>query len=436
MWRGPFALFLLVAQALTLFLGVKWLGKSWGALPFTLSTMALGWHYLASVRDEAPSVKTRLSAAASSPRNGLIALASVVAVAVACGLGLADQFAAVPNYIDYSDVIPQNVALFERTMRGEYPYYPVPMPAWSGPFPVYMPLHWLPVGIAKLLSIDVRWSGAILLLLACTGSAWLLGRRAQTWWAAAAIGPAAGMILLGYLLYTEYDLPVSYDLHIAGYYIVLSLGLALRQLRLIALGLVLCFLSRYTLVFWMPTVVLLMLYEPEHRREVWTYLGVLAIAVLVGYVLPFVVRDPMVLFKGVEYHNDAAIAEWRGYGGVSYSMEVGAYFAHFYKANFQGDMAQRLFLGRVVQGALMLALMAASLWGWWRLRCRVVLYDYLLFALFMVIAHFYLFGVLTYRYYYVGLFGISFVMVAQVLARAHPQKGAGALSPPAPPSAA
>ena len=422
MWRAWLALALFFLQVLTFFRGVAWVGKEWAAVLPLFATMALGWHYLSSRRLPSAAVDTparrELPARHRRP-HAWVGLTSVLLVGAWCGAGLGEQFAAVPNYIDISDVIPQNVALFERTFTGEYPYYTVPMPHWSGPFPVYMPLHWLPVGVGHFFHLDVRWSGAIILLGAFAWIGYVLGARADKWYGAAAIGPAAGLIVWGYILYTDHDIAVSFDLHIAAYYAILSLGLVLRSPRWIAAGLVLCALSRYTLAFWMPTFVLVLLWEPTHRTEVLRYLGILVVAVVVLYVLPFVTQDPAVLFKGVKYHNDAAIAEWRGFDGVSYTMEVGVYFANIYKQYLPGDVEIQLYKARVVQGVMMLAIMFASLYGYYRLRGRVNVYDYLLFVLYMVIAHFYLFGALTYRYYYLGLFGISAVMVGQMLVAPH-----------------
>ena len=57
----------------------------------------------------------------------------------------------------WSDVIPQVQTLFDRFIRGEFPYKPINIAIGSYVLqPIYMPFQWLPVGIGLLFGIDLR----------------------------------------------------------------------------------------------------------------------------------------------------------------------------------------------------------------------------------------------------------------------------------------
>src|SRR5690606_9799498 len=134
---------------------------------------------------------------------------------------------------------------------GEQPYYPLPLAGYA-PFPVYMPLHWLPVGLTDFLGIDSRWIGYIFFSLALI---FITLRFIKMHWS-----PNAALILFsiplltfyGYHHYAPQELGVSFDIIIAAYYMVLAFGLYSKNLTWITCGLVLCILSRYTLFFWLP----------------------------------------------------------------------------------------------------------------------------------------------------------------------------------------
>ncbi len=54
-----------------------------------------------------------------------------------------------------SDVLPQLETLYRRFSAGEFPYKPVELGTHS-PNPVYMPLHWLPIGLATSFGSSAR----------------------------------------------------------------------------------------------------------------------------------------------------------------------------------------------------------------------------------------------------------------------------------------
>ncbi|MEO6131870.1 MAG: hypothetical protein ABIQ02_08470, partial [Saprospiraceae bacterium] len=128
-------------------------------------------------------------------------------------------------------------------------------------------------------------------------------------------------------------------------------------------------------------------------------------------------RDPSILSKGLAYHNAAVVEEWKGYGDppVSYSMEQGIYFALQLKSWFTGEMTERVFKSRMLQGGLMLLLLVIGWLSWRRWRDRLHFGEYSLVMLYCFMLFFYCFGPLTYRYYLLVLLMISAVICGKII---------------------
>jgi hypothetical protein len=181
--------------------------------------------------------------------------------------------------------------------------------------------------------------------------------------------------------------------------------------------LILCLLSRYTLVFWLPFFAILLWQNTSFRQNTSVWISVAASALLL-YFFPFFMKDPTILAKGIAYHNGAAIDEWRGYGDppVSWTMEQGIHFARHLKMATSGGAKHQVFVARAVQAATMLLLLFAGLWGWRRWRERIHFLDFSLLMLYLFVLFFYFFGPLTYRYYLIVPMMISAVICGRVLA--------------------
>ena len=316
-------------------------------------------------------------------------------------------------YIDpskQSDVIPQLETLYVRFSHGEFPYKGVPMPGWT-PYPVYMPMHWLPIAIPKLLHVDVRWSGILLLAIAVGLYTYHTYKENQNRLILliAAILPA---IVLWYFLSTDYiDLPVSLETIIAAYYLVLAVGLMARNLVITTVGIILCLLSRYTMVFWLPMFLIFLWFNNSRKQNITVWLSII-LSFLFVYIIPFYLHDNSIFIKGINYHNFAVLNAWTFQHTV---FETGIYFGqHMYDA-FQGTMEQKVLLARKLQGTCMLGLMGIGLLLYRILKSKISYYDLSLAMLYYFLLFFYLFGPLTYRYYYFPFFIVSAVIVGRTL---------------------
>ena len=406
---------LLALQVYLTFNGVLYFGKYWSPVVLFLVSTGIAFVYLRVLLREKNTLPNAPIALAPRWQKALGALVSMLTMFL-CYEELRKAFVKyVPR--DYSDVLPQIEALYTRFSTGVFPYFPVPMGSYS-PYPVYMPLHWLPVGLPMAFGIDVRWVGFGLLLLAAGLYGWLSMRGDRPLWTQLCALVLPSLALWGYILWGEMDLPVSLETVIAAYYLVLAAGLVSRKVGWITAGLILCLLSRYTLVFWLPLLAFL-LWKNLPRRQNLIIWATVATSVLLIYVFPFFAKDPTILSKGVAYHNLAAQDEWRGYGDppVSWTMERGIHFAAHLKLMMTGDAQHQVFIARVVQASAMLGLLLLGLLGYRRWRNQVNFNDFALLMLYLFILFFYFFGPLTYRYYLIVPHTLAAVLCGQIMVR-------------------
>jgi len=413
MYIKALAVFLFIAQIHLTFHGVDYFNKYWSPLVLFLVSLGIAVLYFWQRLRQTPAAPMPLLALRPGPAL-LWALGGMVSILLGYE-ELRKVFALFPDPGRYSDVLPQLEAQYYRFARGEMPYAPVDL-GYNAPYPVYMPLHWLPIGISAALGIDSRWSGYILLVLAAGLYGYEVGRQNApiAGRIAALLLPSVG--LWGFILWGDLELAVSYEIIIAAYYLVLVAGLLGRNIWWITVGLILCVLSRYTLVFWLPLLAFVLWREhpPRTSFRVW---GTVALSVVLLYIVPFYLRDPSIFATGLKYHNDGAVAQWIGQGDppVSWSMERGVYFGINMKALFPGDAVQQVFLARTLQASVMLALLGFGLWAYRRWKSRIGSFSLCIALLYAVLGCFYFFSPMTFQYYLLVLFVVSAGVVGKVV---------------------
>jgi hypothetical protein len=303
-----------------------------------------------------------------------------------------------------SDVIQQLSYQFERFSNHLTPYHPFPDLAWH-PFPVYMPLHWLPMGIGQSLQIDVRW-GAYLIFVICALVYLYQTRNIKSTGIQPylmACMPAA--VLWFHVLFLKEDLGVSPEMLIGGYYLIIVTALLVRNHLLLGVGIALALLSRFTLIFWIPLAGIL-LWQALGFRQTLRIFSIPVIAVIFIYILPFLWEDPSFFLKGIEYHNQCAVNDFMDVSeripagwNATYGMSGIIYFNAF----FPEDGLQAVQKTRTLQGGVMLLLMLIGLIGF-RSKLRIPVEDYLLVFLTLFIFLFFWFSPMTFRYYYFTVF--------------------------------
>lgn len=209
-----------------------------------------------------------------------------------------------------SDVLPQLKAQASLFFSGQFPYQPITTVPHH-PYPVYLPLQWLPLQFSNFTGIDQRWPGIILFVIAVGLSGYLL-RKYHAGIALKYSLPATLLLVLplwGFVKWSKVDLALSSEGIVAFWYILLATGLAIKKLPLIVIGIVGGLLSRYSLLFWLPLFALLLWYYEPKRYSFITW-GIVGVSVLCLFVFPFLLKDPSIISKMSVHYGACVAGSW------------------------------------------------------------------------------------------------------------------------------
>jgi len=370
MKRGLIVLLLFFAQLFLLFRGAVYFGKYCNPFLLAIISFALPLPYLNGLLGSRPSPNPALRRV--NWHSAIITLLGLIY----CAYLLQGAFQRIPDPGKFSDVLPQINALYNRFIDGQQPYYPLPLVGYA-PFPVYMPMHWLPIGMSYLMDFDIRWAGFIFFAFASLYYA--IQRRDSIGSVVSGLLPV--IVLYSFTKYAGNDMFVTLETIVAAYYLLLAAGLGKKSLFIIVAGIICCLLSRYTMIFWLPLFgILLWKYQP-HRISyiIW---GIVLLSVLAIYIVPFLLRDPSILREGVMYHNKAAIDDWHGYGNppVSWTHESAVSFGACMKAVLPGDAAHQVAIVRVIQATLMVGLVIGGYFYYTKRKQQIDIYNFSLVA--------------------------------------------------------
>jgi len=123
---------------------------------------------------------------------------------------------------------------------------------------------------------------------------------------------------------------------IAGYYLLFGLSLFSSSIFNKSITTVLCLLSRYSLVLWLPVLALQIAFKG--RKKIITFSSMVLAGILCFYVLPFMTVDPSIFMKGYEYHSIAAYKIWAQNGTevpkvLVKGLGLAGYFFEFLEGN-------------------------------------------------------------------------------------------------------
>ncbi len=304
----------------------------------------------------------------------------------------------------YTDVIGQLHTQYNRFKLGITPYSPVNSFAHS-PYPVYMPMHWLPMGLAIMVKIDVRWSGYIALIFASVvyGGYLIKNIPDNSQRLLGALFPVLSVAL--FFIQKSNEIALSLETLIAAYYLLLVTGLLARNHFLILLGAILCILSRYTLVFWCPLFAFIYFKEYDLKLNIRLWSSVV-VSILLLYVFPFWLKDHTILIKGITYHNQCAI------NLLKYSSN-GVHLADFISRNTKGGDAHVVMILRGIQGVSMLLINAIGAFVYYRFRDTIHPLDIAALFLYIIIIVFFLTSPMVFYYYYL----VPFVILGALMTR-------------------
>ncbi|MBN8676607.1 MAG: hypothetical protein J0M29_00190 [Chitinophagales bacterium] len=315
------------------------------------------------------------------------------------------EISVIPIAPQLSDIIPTIQVMNHRLLAGQYPYEIIHEFGYALS-PTYLPLMWLPFFPAALFHFDERWVAFTIWLIATLMVIW---RAHQSNLSGMARWLVTALPFMHFILIEEGTSATfgnTVELMIAGFYMMWALQMdRIRELlrgnpwksgAILGFFLILCLLSRYAFLLWLPLCCFVVWIE--NRKLVLTTSVSTLVGVLVLFVIPFMLKDPMVYIKGLQHYSSAALAAWQqeGQQGPLYDgIGVGGIF----RDGIQGDMSVRL--ATLQRSQLIITLLAVGLSGlyWWRNRQKLQsLPLFLLGSLKFYFAFFYGFIQMPYIY--------------------------------------
>ena len=319
-----------------------------------------------------------------------------------------------PVDLTFSDVITILQTYVARFRSGEvvYRYFTnLPYPL----FPNHLPLQWLPYVPADIMGVDYRWWSMGLLLLLGFGAYQLWLVRQPLHWLEFGVKALLPFFVLSQLIEHNRDMFIfTCEPTIICYYCLLAASVLSRSALLQGVGLVLCLLSRYSVVFWVPFF-LWVLWREVGLRHALLVAGITAVGVVGIYVVPFLSHDWTIFTHALAEYKIATLGEWGHKDAVLQAppqLFSGVGAAAWFYTYWPGDLPAKIeWLQRthVVLSAGTVGLVAVA---YHRLRKRL---DYRLIALIglkLYLTVFYTFLQIPYLYLTsLGLFISLFVVM-------------------------
>ncbi|MEM6317172.1 MAG: hypothetical protein AAF960_05845 [Bacteroidota bacterium] len=204
-----------------------------------------------------------------------------------------------------SDVLPCIGISIERFLQGEFPYKMINDHEWDfqhNLFPTYLPLLWMPFIIPHFLSIDFRLFAFFIFVtsLFCFYYKTIFYEKNWLWRALQIAAPFS--VIYFYSQFVQ-SLKFVVEPLVIAYYLLLALGIMRRKnWLLLATALVLCLLSRYAIVLFVPLIFWVIGIE-ESRLKVVKIATFTGIGILTIYILPFLTKDPTIFHKSLTYYT-------------------------------------------------------------------------------------------------------------------------------------
>ena len=336
----------------------------------------------------------------SSLKRGRVAAPALVLFCIAIPLlvFLKKLFSDTPVSIRYADIIPTIQVLCRRLLNGAAVYQPIEDFGYHLNA-TYLPLHWLPYLPATIFHWDERWTAFFIFGLSAFAVVHTVSKYSG------ALNGIIALLLIAVLLYFVCHLnpalfSVSIEIMIAAYYMLFILALGRGNAWMLAGGILLCLLSRYSLVLWLPLWALAtFLYG--NRKKLFISIGLIAAGVLLIYIIPFLSKDWSALPNAYKYYSVAALGEWQHLDeyGKPYHLYAGSGAAWYFYTHFSKySIADRLHSLQKVH--LILCMSTVFISGIWYLRARkkLPLTPFLLGSFKLYLAVFLMFIQVPYTY--------------------------------------
>ena len=227
-----------------------------------------------------------------------------------------------------------------------------------------------------------------------------------------------GLVLETYFDYDSLIFSHSVELIIAGYYLLLSTSLLKDKPYIQAGGIILCLLSRYFLIVWLPLYFWTLFVKGEKKLALKVG-GIALTGVLILYVFPFLLRDTSIIRQGLDHHNFNTEKNWTfepwqdadGKPGILFrGVGLGGYMYEFGPGSTSDQMKYMKWTQLIICFSALVGLGVFI----WKYRIKADMHLFMLGSLKLMLVLFYSLLVLPVLYYFFVPLCISFpILLAQ-----------------------
>lgn len=347
-------------------------------------------------------------------QSSVVAYAIVAAMLIVVTLQLAPIVFAEPLNPRVSDIYPTVQVYVGRFLSGETVYTLIRDFGYDI-VPNYLPLHWLPFVIPDVLGVDYRWMSFAVFGIGHFAYAHVLAQMRRPLFETGIKALIPGVLTLSVIIGPERNMFAhTLEPMVIGFYYLAAAALLGRSVIARATALALPLLSRYTLILWLPLYLAIVAWRESWRRAL-LLAGLMALAVLAIYVVPFLVPDPSILARSQESYAHTAAGEWQRFSGIpgrTYHIHNGLGFAVFIYELVPGTIPERIDVTRLIH--VIASLLAVAVAGAWYVLAKPRL-DHRVFAIIslkLCVATFYFFIQVPYAYLTsLSLFLSAFVLL-------------------------
>jgi len=264
-----------------------------------------------------------------------------------------------------SDIIPTIKVMVKRFIQNEYVYTPFYDFGYKLN-PTYLPMLWFPFSIAELTKIDYRWIPLLIWLVSII----VLQIRSSS---RNTIHPILTLsLIITLFIFLSYNEATFFgytvEIMIVAYYMLLVASINTRSVLFISISIVLCLLSRFSLLLWLPLWCAVM-FIAGNKKMMLQIVAIVTTLIVAMYIIPFMTKDWHIFTNAMDTYTNAAVGEWEHidkYTGKPMHLYKGVGFAHLFNENIQNwdtlDKVKRL---QKIHFILCLAVtLAMGIWYW------------------------------------------------------------------------
>ncbi|MFN8282696.1 MAG: hypothetical protein U0U67_05745 [Chitinophagales bacterium] len=324
--------------------------------------------------------------------------------------GIVNIFRCFPIDAHYSDVVPSIQVMCRRLLHHE-PIYVIIEDFGYHLHTTYLPFMWLPYTIAEKFHFDYRW---ITVLIFITGILLVLFVTIKTTNNGFFLTLVYTFLLLAIVDKNSDVFGWTVEVTNATYYSVLALSFFLKNKYIKAIILMICLLSRYSLVVFVPLYFIIEWKENGFKKT--ALFAVLTFVFMSLFLLPLVKNNWKELYNGYKYYADSGLNEWLHLSdkGLPYHISTGNGFVSWIYFLKTGSIEERFAFAKSLHLYLVISITLILSLIYFITRNKIDYRLFLLCGLKIYLAVFYGFIQVPYSYLFMVPLFYSIVLMLLV----------------------